>query len=92
MHKPFKMGKESKRIEKHCRQLKIPIKKHPKKVFAFIFTGEMEKLYTQITETQRINQKGKLRGIVTADLRINTFKNHEHFATFVSYFVYLLSG
>lgn len=49
----------------------------------------MEKLYRQITETQRINQKVKLHGTVTADLRINTFKKHDCFAAFISCFVYL---
>lgn len=51
----------------------------------------MEKLYRQITETQRINQKVKLHGTVTADLRTNTFKTHEHPAASISCFVYVFT-
>lgn len=83
--------RRAREFQKHCHQLKITIKKRLKQVFAFIFTGEMEKLYRQITETQGINQKLKLEGTVTADLRINTFKKHECFAASTSCFVYLFT-
>lgn len=56
----------------------------------------MEKLYRQITETQRINQNMMIHSTVTGDLRINTSKTHEHPAASIScllfFFFYLPSG
>lgn len=86
----LRWGRRAREFQKHCHQLKIPVKKRPKTVSFFIITGEMEKLYRQITETQRINQNMMIHGTVAADLRINTSKTHEHPAASISCFFFYL--
>lgn len=86
----LRWGRRAREFQKHCHQLKIPVKKRPKTVSFFIIPGEMEKLYRQITETQRINQNMMIHSTVTADLRINTSKTHEHPAASISCLLFFL--